>query len=264
MRKYKLGVLGLGNMGGSILNGIINSSLYNKEDIYIYDIDNTKALKFKGINVSLNEKDLIENVEMLIVAVKPQMINVLKNIKFNNEELTIISIVAGKTVNDLKEIFGDVKIIRVMPNTPALINEGSTAISKTADVSDEIFNKAKKIFSLIGIVEEISDELMNEIIPVNGSMPAFLYYFAKAFIDKAVTDGIDYEVAKRLCVQGIIGSAKMISETRKPIDELIKDVCSPKGATLEGLKVLEDNNVDQILKEASIATIKRAYELSKL
>ena len=87
---------------------------------------------------------------------------------------------------------------------------------------------------------------------------------AKAFIEKAVTDGIDYEVAKSLCVQGIIGSAKMISVTNKPIDELIKDVCSPKGATLEGLKILEDNNVDQILKETSSATTKRAYELSKL
>ena len=151
-----------------------------------------------------------------------------------------------------------------MPNTAALINEGSTAISRTSDVSDIKFNKAKEIFSSIGIVEEISDELMNEIIPVNGSMPAFLYFFAKAFIEKAVTDGIDYEVAKSLCVQGIIGSAKMISVTNKPIDELIKDVCSPKGATLEGLKILEDNNVDQILKETSSATTKRAYELSKL
>ena len=264
MKKYKLGVLGLGNMGGSILNGIINSSLYNKEEIFIYDIDKTKLEKFNGINVSLNEKDLIENVEMLIVAVKPQMINVLKTIEFNNKDLTIISIVAGKTVNDLKEIFGDVKVIRVMPNTPALINEGSTAISRTFDVTDEVFNKVKKIFSAIGIVEEISDELMNEIIPVNGSMPAFLYYFAKAFIEKAVSDGIDYEVAKSLCVQGIIGSAKMISVTNKPIDELIKDVCSPKGATLEGLKILEDHNVDQILKETASATIKRAYELSKL
>ena len=264
MKKYKLGVLGLGNMGGSILNGIINSSLYNKEEIFIYDIDKAKLEKFNGINVSLNEKDLIENVEMLIVALKPQMINVLKSVEFNNKDLTIISIVAGKTVNDLKEIFGDVKVIRVMPNTPALINEGSTAISRTSDVSDEVFNKVKKIFSAIGIVEEISDELMNEIIPVNGSMPAFLYYFAKAFIEKAVSDGIDYEVAKSLCVQGIIGSAKMISVTNKPIDELIKDVCSPKGATLEGLKILEDNNVDQILKETASATIKRAYELSKL
>jgi pyrroline-5-carboxylate reductase len=105
---------------------------------------------------------------------------------------------------------------------------------------------------------------MNEIIPVNGSMPAFLYYFAKCFIDKAVKDGIDYETAKALCVQGIIGSAKMIEASDKSIDELIKDVCSPKGATLEGLRVLENNNVDEILEEVSDATIKRAYELSKI
>ena len=240
MKKYKLGILGIGNMGGSILNGIINASIYNKEEILIYDIDKAKLDKFHFINVAEDEKDLIDNVEMLLLAIKPQMINNLSSIPFKNNELLVISIVAGKTVEDLKDIFGDVKIIRVMPNTPCLINEGATALSRSSNVTDYEFNEVKKIFSSIGVALEIPDNLMNEIIPVNGSMPAFLYYFAKCFIDKAVEDGIDYETAKTLCVQGIIGSAKMISNTNKSIDELIKDVCSPKGATLEGLKALEE------------------------
>ncbi len=264
MKKSKLGILGIGNMGGSILNGIINASIYNKEEILIYDVDKTKYDKFKGINTSSSEKDLIENVEMLIVAIKPQMMYLLKDISFDNKDLLVVSIVAGKTVKDLKEIFGDVRIIRVMPNTPSLINEGATAISRCSDVGDEEFTEVKKIFSSIGVVEEVPDNLMNEIIPVNGSMPAFLYYFAKCFIDKAVKDGIDYEIAKTLCVQGIIGSAKMISNTNKSIDELIKDVCSPKGATLEGLKIFDKYNTKGIIEEVSDATIDRAYELSKM
>ncbi len=264
MKKYRLGILGIGHMGGSILNGIINASTYNKEEILIFDIDKSKLDKFNSISVSLNEKELIESVEMLIVAIKPQMMHVLKGINFDNKKLLVISIVAGKTVNDLKDIFGDVKIVRVMPNTPALINEGATAISRSNNVTDYEFNEVKKIFSSIGIVEEIPDNLMNEIIPVNGSMPAFLYYFAKCFIDKAVKDGIDYNIAKSLCVQGIIGSAKMISNTNKSIDELIKDVCSPKGATLEGLKVFDKYNTFDIIEEVSDATINRAYELSKM
>ncbi len=264
MKKYKLGVLGIGNMGGSILKGIINASIYNKEEILIFDIDKLKLNKFSDILVAKDEKDLIENVDVLILAIKPQMLKVLKNIEFQNKDLLLVSIVTGKTVSDLQAIFGDVKVIRVMPNTPALINEGSTAISKTPNVGDLEFSEVKKIFSLLGVVEEIPDNLMNEVIPVNGSMPAFLYYFAKCFIEKAVKNGIDYDTAKSLCVQGIIGSAKMISETDKSIDELIKDVCSPKGATLEGLKVFDRSNLQDIIEETSDATIKRAYELSNI
>lgn len=264
MKKYKLGILGIGNMGGSILNGILNASIYNKEDVLIYDIDQTKLNVFCNIKAATSEKEIIENVDKLILAIKPQMMNVLKSIDFNNSNLIVISIVAGKTVSDLKDIFGDVKIVRVMPNTPCLINEGSTALSRSSNVTDFEFNEVKKIFSSIGVALEIPDNLMNEIIPVNGSMPAFLYYFTKCFIDKAVKDGIDYETAKTLCVQGIIGSAKMIEASDKSIDELIKDVCSPKGATLEGLKVFDKYNTKEILEEVSTATINRAYELSKI
>lgn len=264
MKKYKLGILGIGNMGGSILNGILNASIYNKEDVLIYDIDQTKLNVFCDIKAATSEKEIIENVDKLILAIKPQMMNVLKSIDFDNSNLIVISIVAGKTVSDLKDIFGEVKIVRVMPNTPCLINEGATALSRSNNVTDAEFNEVKKMFSSIGLAVEIPDNLMNEIIPVNGSMPAFLYYFAKCFIEKAVKDGIDYSTAKALCVQGIIGSAKMIKTSDKSIDELIKDVCSPKGATLEGLKVFEKYNTKEIIEEVSNATINRAYELSKM
>jgi pyrroline-5-carboxylate reductase len=103
---------------------------------------------------------------------------------------------------------------------------------------------------------------MNEIIPVNGSMPAFLYYFVEAYIDDATSYGIPYETAKHLACEAVIGSAKMILETGKPIEELINDVCSPGGATLEGLRVLKENNFQEIIKESNKACIKRAYELS--
>ena len=98
-----------------------------------------------------------------------------------------------------------------------------TEIAKDKNVDDETFENVKKIFSSIGFVEEISEDKMNEIIPVNGSMPAYLYYFVQAFIEQAVKDGIDYEVAKKLACEAVIGSAKMILETDKSIDELIKE-----------------------------------------
>lgn len=261
--KYQLGILGLGKMGSSILSGIIKSEIYQKEEILLFDVNDEIKKKYTdlGYIFSDNEQTLIDNVEMIILAIKPQMFKVLNNLKIK-DDLVVISIAAGKTIKDLEEIFGKQQFIRVMPNTPSLISYGATAITKSANVLEETFKKAKNIFSSIGIVEEIDESLMNEIIPVNGSMPAYLYYFVEAYIDDATLYGIPYETAKRLACEAIIGSAKMILETGKPIDELINDVCSPGGATLEGLRVLKENNFQEIIKKSNKACIKRAYELS--
>ena len=261
--KYQLGILGLGKMGSSILSGIIKSKIYQKEEVLLFDVNDELKKKYGdlGYKFSDSEQSLIDNVEMLILAIKPQMFKVLNNLKINND-LVVISIAAGKTIKDLEEIFGKQQFIRVMPNTPSLISHGATAITKSANVLEETFNKAKNIFESIGVVEEIDESLMNEIIPVNGSMPAFLYYFVEAYIDDATSCGIPYESAKRLACEAVIGSAKMILETGKPIEELINDVCSPGGATLEGLRVLKENNFQEIIKESNKACIKRAYELS--
>ena len=240
--KYKLGILGLGKMGSSILYGIIKSNLYTKEDILLYDVNEEIKSKLlnEGFKFSDDEQQLIDNIEMLLIAIKPQMFKILNNLNVDNIKLTVISIAAGKTIKNLQDIFGNQKFIRVMPNTPSLISYGATAIARGENVDEETFSNVKTIFSSIGVVEEIKENQMNEIIPINGSMPAYLYYFVQAFIEQAVKDGIDYEVAKRLACEAVIGSAKMILETNKPIDELIKDVCSPGGATLEGLYVLEN------------------------
>ena len=261
--KYQLGILGLGKMGSSILSGIIKSKIYQKEEVLLFDVNDEIKKKYteSGYIFSDNEQKIIDNVEMLILAIKPQMFKVLNNLKIK-DDLVVISIAAGKTIEDLEEIFGKQQFIRVMPNTPSLISNGATAITKSENVLEETFKKAKNIFSSIGIVEEIDESLMNEIIPVNGSMPAFLYYFVEAYIDDATSYGIPYETAKHLACEAVIGSAKMILETGKPIEELINDVCSPGGATLEGLRVLKENNFQEIIKESNKACIKRAYELS--
>ena len=261
--KYQLGILGLGKMGSSILSGIIKSKIYQKEEILLFDINDEIKKKYTdlGYQFSESEQSLIDNVEMIILAIKPQMFKILNNLKIK-DDLVVISIAAGKTIEDLEEIFGKQQFIRVMPNTPSLISYGATAITKSENVLEETFKKAKNIFSSIGIVEEIDESLMNEIIPVNGSMPAFLYYFVEAYIDDATSYGIPYETAKHLACEAVIGSAKMILETGKQIEELINDVCSPGGATLEGLRVLKENNFQEIIKESNKACIKRAYELS--
>lgn len=264
--KYKLGILGLGKMGSSILSGIIKSKLYNKEDILLYDVNEEvqNNLLKEGFTFAINEKKLLQSVEKVLIAIKPQMLSKLPPLALDDYSLTVISIVAGKTINDLEEIFSKQKYIRVMPNTPSLIQFGATAICRNDQVASEEFLEVKQIFASIGVVEEVPEDKMNEVIPLNGSMPAFLYYFARSFIEEGVANGLSYEVSKSLVCWAIIGSSKMILESDKPIEELIKDVCSPGGATLEGMKVLEEANVDKILKEVSKKSIQRAYELSKI
>jgi len=263
--KYKLGILGLGKMGYSILSGIIKSNLYKKDDILLFDVNDKiiDSLTNDGFKFSSSETELFENVEMVIIAIKPQMFNNLLSLNLKDLNLVVISIAAGKTISDLKEIFGDQKFVRVMPNTPALILSSATALARGENVEDEVFNKVKKIFESVGITAEIAESKMNEVIPVNGSMPAYLYYFVQAFIDEAVNEGLDYETAKKLACEAVIGSAKMILETDKPIDELINDVCSPGGTTLAGLDVLKEEKFQEIIKKCFKACVNRAYELSK-
>ena len=265
MKLYKIGFLGVGKMGGSILNGIVSSSLYQKDDIYLFDknpdvLDYYKAL---GYDFASDETNLFECCDIVILAIKPQMFNaleeVIKNKKFN---CLIVSIAAGISISALKNIFGPLKCIRVMPNTPALIGKATSVISRDDAVLDDEFNVVKEIFEKIGVVVELSEVQMNEIIPLNGSMPAYLYYFAEGFIENGIKNGIDEEVCKQLVANAIIGSAEMILKADKPTSVLIKDVCSPGGTTLAGLYVLEDNDFKKTIDTAADACIKRAYELA--
>lgn len=260
---YKLGILGLGNMGGSILSGIIKSNLYNNDEIIIYDLDLSKTNKYLelGISVANDINELFNNTEIILLAIKPQNINSLV-LNCNNPNLNIISIVAGKTINDLTLVFGDVNYIRVMPNTPSLIGEGTTVIAVDEKTDSNLLGETIKIFNSIGLVETISDKLINEVIPLNGSMPAYLYYFIKCFVNKAKTLGFSEEQAKILAANSIIGSAQMVLKSNKDIDTLIKDVCSPGGATLKGIEVLDNSNLQKIIDDVCEACIKRAYELS--
>lgn len=267
MKNYKIGFLGVGKMGGSILNGIISSKLYDIKDVMLFDTsDFVKDMYQKeGYVFSNDEVSLFEECEIVVLAIKPQMFSALSEKILNKKfDCLIVSIAAGITISRLKEMFGDIKCVRVMPNTPALIGKSTTVLTKDNLVTDDEFNQVKLIFEKIGVIEEITEDKMNEIIPLNGSMPAYLYYFAESFIENGIKNGVDPDVAKTLVVKAIIGSAEMILKSGKPTDQLIKDVCSPGGTTLAGLDVLKENEFKAIIDKASDACVNRAYELANI
>ena len=263
---YKLGILGVGKMGGAILDGVVLSKLYDKKEIYLYSPDEETKNKYEALGFSFakNEKDLFLNSNIILIAIKPQVFGEAlvhaKDIDFNGRG--VLSIAAGKKIAELESYFKNATITRAMPNLPASIRCG--AITACANRYDNLFDEAFKILSSVGSVNKILETQMDETLPLNGSMPAYAYLFAKAFIDYAVKNNIDYKVALDLTCNSIKGSMDMIlNNLDTPIETLIQNVCSKGGTTIEGLNKLYDNNFEEIVYECCKACTQRSKELSK-
>ena len=260
----KLGFIGVGNMGGAILNGI-NGKLGNTA-VFAYDAnpEKLKGIASLGATAADSIREIAEKCNYILLAVKPQQLDsVLSEIKAaGNSSAVIISICAGISAEYIRErTFPEAKVVTVMPNTPMMLGAGASAMSRDDKVSDEEFAFARKIIGSCGITEVVPMDKMKEVIAVNGSSPAFIYLYAKGFIDYADSVGIDRDAALRLFAQTLIGSARMMTESGMTVDELIKQVSSPGGTTLAGLDRLYEGRLTDVAQEACRACTKRAYEL---
>lgn len=272
-----VGFIGAGNMGFAIIKGIVGSGLCGDVkmhassrtiSLYAYDPNNEMIQRLKefGVEPCSSENELVQKCDYVFLAVKPQQLeSVLDKVgsDFTKDKI-IISICAGITAEYLQsKTLENAKVVLVMPNTPLLLGEGASALSKNANVTDEEFEFVKNIFSSCGKAAVVPTDKMKEIIAVNGSSPAFIYLFAKAFVDYAKSVDIDENTAKELFSQSLVGSAKMITDSGYTIDELIKMVSSPGGTTLAGLQELYDGKMTDTVNKACESCTKRAYELSK-
>jgi len=277
MEKINIGFIGAGNMGFAIMRGIAESDLCNDTKmyatsrsikLYAYDPNNEqiKRLEKYGVTPCASEQEIMEKCKYVFLAVKPQIIEgVLETVApYTTEETVFVSIAAGITDEFIaRKTVQRAKVILVMPNTPLLLGEGASALSHNEAVTDEEFEIVLNIFRICGKASVIPKDKMKEIIAVNGSSPAFIYLFAKGFIDYAQSVGIDAESAKELFAQSLIGSAKMITDSGNTIDELIRMVSSPGGTTLAGLDRLYEGKLTEVVGNCCESCTKRAYELSK-
>ncbi len=268
MDNIKIGFIGTGNMGAAIIKGIASGELSGNVSISAYDPDTAKveALSSFGVVSCGSEEELVKSCKYVFLAVKPQIIGeVLENAAAGASADTVfISIAAGISDEFIaSKTLPEAKVILVMPNTPLLLGEGASALSRNDKVTDEEFGIILNIFRMCGKAEVISKDKMKEIIAINGSSPAFIYLFAKGFIDYADSVGIDRSVAAELFSQSLIGSAKMITDSGYTIDELIKMVSSPGGTTIAGLDDLYRGNLTDTVKKCCESCTRRAYELSK-
>lgn len=263
----KLGIIGFGNMAEAILGGILNGGFIAKEDVMASGKDEVmlaKASEKYGICVEKDNKKLVENVDVILLSVKPQIMpEVIEEIKgVCSQDKLIISIAAGKTQKWIEEAFGCAhKVVRCMPNTPALVGEGCTGICFSDSVSEEEKEYALKMFSCVGKAQEVPEKLMDVVVGISGSAPAYVVMFIEAMADAAVEMGMPRKQAYDFAAQAVMGSAKLMLETGKHPGELKDMVCSPAGTTIAAVRVLEEKGMRAAVMDAVIRCVERSREL---
>lgn len=262
----KIGFIGMGNMGKAILLGALKE--FSKEDI----IFSAKTLETKkkifeetGVEYADSNAECANRSKYLILAVKPQVYDgVLNGIRnMLTPDHVIISLAPGKTIEQLKINLGkDKRIVRVMPNTPAMIGEGMTSISCQKDeFSDIELQMLEKIFGACGKAEFVDEKLINAVICASGSSPAFVYMFIEALADSAVRYGMPRKQAYMFAAQAVRGAASMVLETGEHPGILKDNVCSPAGTTIAGVAALEEYGLRNAVLKAAEATYKKCTEM---
>ncbi len=261
----KLGFIGTGNMASAIMGGVIQKGLIPADEIIGADVfapGREKVKKQFGIHVTDNNKEVVEKAEMFILSVKPQYYSgVIREIRDGiRSGQIVITIAPGKTLDWLAGQFAkEVKIVRTMPNTPAMVGAGMTAMAPNKNMDPQETEYVKSILESFGRVEIIPEELMDTVVSISGSSPAYVYMMIEAMADAGVSGGMPRPQAYKFAAQAVLGSAKMVLDTGKHPGELKDMVCSPAGTTIEAVRVLEEHG----FRSAIIDAMKVCEEMSK-
>lgn len=263
----KIGFIGLGNMARAIIGGMLERGIVSAEDI-CGSAKTQKTLeavqKEYGIETKASNVAVAAECETLVLAVKPQFLEgVIREIRDGVQPDTlIISIAAGKTLSWLEEAFGRrVKLVRCMPNTPALVGEGCTGVCANAAVSEEETGYSLRLMESFGKARLVEERLMDAVGAVSGSSPAYVFLFIEAMADAGVAAGMPRAQAYEFAAQAVYGSAKLVLETGKHPGELKDMVCSPGGTTIEGVRVLEEAGFRGAVMDALLAAVEKSRKL---
>lgn len=263
----KVGFIGLGNMGSAMAKGLSNSNL---AEVFGFDIDKTKVenVDTNKVKVLDSAEQVIENSKYVILAVKPQYYkDLLSEIKpFIKDDQIIVTVAPGFTISSIKKYLGEnIKVVRTMPNTPALVNEGMTAYCfLDSDISDQDHEDVKKILSSFGKYINIKEEDIEAFITIAGSSPAYSYVYMEAMADAAVSFGLSRDVSYELAAQALKGAAQMVLESKKHPAVLKDSVCSPGGGTIQAILKLEETGFRSSIIQSMKAVYEKSIEQGKL
>lgn len=262
----KIGFIGGGKMATAIMKGIINSNWCEAKNIIVSDKNEDSLNNLRkeyAVQTSLDNIEIAKNSKIILLAVKPFVLkDVLNEIKSSlTDEHIIFSIAAGISIKSIEEIVGDIPVVRIMPNTPALVNEGMSAICRGNYATEEHSKIALEIFKSVGKVVESDEKYIDIITAISGSGPAFYYYIINEIAKAGEKLGLDYQTCLKLSAQTAYGAAKMIMDTDVSPEQLIINVTTPGGCTAVGNEVLKENNVSAILGETIEKTMLKAKAL---
>lgn len=258
----KLGFLGNGNMGYAILKGLIDRKVLSPEETAVYDIlpAITERAAALGSKVCTDEEDLVLSCDMVLAAVKPQNARALfEKIGSDVKDKLLISIIAGYDVAAIREALNqpDVRILRVMPNTPAMVGAGVFGLDVHTDAKPEEKQAVESWLSSLGIVEWVDESLFPVVTGLSGGGPAYVAMFIEALADGGVKYGLKRDAALRMAAQTVLGSAKLVLEGGSHPAVVKDNVCSPAGTTIEGVQALEDGGFrSAVIKSVEKSTLK--------
>lgn len=266
--EMKIGFIGAGNMGGAILKGALSSGFLRADEVLIHDLNMELLTAWKNdfqVNAAQSNIELAKACEWIVLAVKPVFLaGVLKEIRPHLQGKKVISIAAGWSISMLMDACGgDVQLLRVMPNTPALVGAGLTALCEETTLDAAAFAWAKQLFETLGVVQIIPERLIDAIIAVSGSSPAYVFMFIDAMADAAVKLGMPRALAIEAAAQAVMGSAKMVLETRQHPAVLKDQVCSPGGTTIEAVQVLEEKGMKAAVISAMVACAEKNQKMTQ-
>lgn len=265
----KIGFIGAGKMAQAIIKGIIKAGFFSVDNIFAAEPNLEQADKVAqefGIEVFQSNKELVEKVDIIVFAVKPFIINdVINDIKdVVTKDKMVVSILAGISTDYIQSELGiAVPVIRVMPNTPALVNEGMSAVCKGTLATNSHLDFVKDLFKCLGKVIQVEENQIDIVTAISGSSPAFYYYFIDSIAKSAQNMGFDYNIALLAAAQSALGAAKMILETGVAPEILIDNVTTKGGTTEVGMNILKSRLVDKIIDEAVVGTADKAAKLGK-
>lgn len=266
----KLAILGAGNMGLAIADGILKSELLEPSGVILVRRSLDKLSKYKdmGCIVTDDVREAAKSADVLLLAFKPQMLSELfSSICDVCDGKLVVSIAAGVTVEKIEKALAGAKVVRAMPNTPLTVGEGITELCRGEGISDEEFSFVRSIFDCAGCTVECREEDINAFTALTSSAVAYYALFADAMCDWAKNNGLSDFEPERLCelvCRTAIGASKLMVEKDISPKALIKSVASPNGTTERALSVFSDEDIAGIIKKAMTACRDRADELSKL
>lgn len=262
----KIGFYGAGNMGKAIINGIVEAKIANPSDIFVNDLHkpSVDALCKELQVVSKTQSEIASEANIVILAVKPNIVPIVleENKAHFSKETIVVSIAAGVSIKAIEDVIGNGhKVVRVMPNTPALVGEGMSALCFNNNVDENDKQNVCAVFNSFGKAEVVGEYLMDAVVGVSGSAPAYVYMFIEALADGAVVCGMPRASAYEFAAQTVLGSAKMVMETGMHPGALKDNVCSPGGTTIAAVNSLEKDGFRSAVINAVVTAAQKNKEM---